>query len=31
MTPIIVIFTIKITIDIIVWSFVVLSEQDIHK
>lgn len=31
MTPIIVIFTIKITIDIIVWSFVALSEQDIHK
>lgn len=31
MTPINVIFTIKITISIIVWSFVVLSEQDIHK
>lgn len=31
MTPIVVIFAIKITIGIIVWSFVALSDNDIHK
>lgn len=31
MTPIAVIFTIKITIGIIIWSFAALSDNDIHK